>query len=296
MPFDLFQLADNLPEDATIELQGQKYTGAEIRAFANQQRQTLSEREAAIQAERQARQQVEQRFQQFEGSTSALLRAAAAAAAQDDGGQQQRQAAPAGSDEFAVYENDPLFGPYTKGIKERMIRELDSNYFKPWVEKQFQPAFQRLEQTNRMLTQAYLDERQQREYKELNEWPEKFGLADARKYGEEKNYFLPGTAQQDPQTGRWVGVVDLHRVHSDVMGPVLSKRNEERIRKETEEQTLQNLRKNFNVVPLPNRSVMGNPPVIAKGKTAEEIFGNAIEQAANDPETQRGLMAVAGSR
>lgn len=295
MALDLFTLADALGDDASLEIGGQKVTGADLKAWAAEQRSGLSAREKALADERAAHEATRSQYKQFENSTSALFRAAAAEAAKGDQG-----AAPARvvdpNDPFALYENDPVFGPYTKELKGRLVRDIDEGYFKPWVEKQFNPIIQRQQQTIDMITNAYVDERQRREYRELNEWPDDFNLEAARKFGTEKGYFLQGTARQDPNTGQWTGVVDLGRVHRDVMGPTLQKRHDEEVAKAAEEKTLKELRQNFNVIPLPNRSIGGKPPVQAKGRTAEEILGNTISEAANDPETQRALNAIAGYR
>jgi len=299
MPLDLYGLADSISDDATLELGGQKVTGADLKAWAAQQRSTLTEREAALQVERQQRENLQKTYEQFQNSTSLLFREAARAAAEggDGSGANGGAGAPLrGDPDWELYEKDPVFGPYTQKLQERMLKNLDESYFKPWIERQLSPIISRLESRASTAERGWIDERQRREYNELKEWPDKFGLDQARQYGAEHNLWMEGTARQDPQTGRWTGVVDLNRVHQSVMGPELQKRRDEQIRKEAEENTLKNLRQNYNVIPLPNRSMSGSPPVKPKGSTPEEIIGNSIAEAANDPDVQRNLGALAGWR
>jgi hypothetical protein len=295
MPFDLYTLAEKLGDDASIELNGEKYTGAEIKQWAGSQRQTLQERDQAIQAERAERAALAKRFEQFEGSTSALLRAAAAQAAQETSVTNGNgNAAPPVDPEWQTYEQDPLFAPFAKAQEKRIFNQLDNNYFKPWVEKQLNPVVDGLRRQNEVLSTMLIDERQHREYRDLGEWPDKFDLNTARNYGTERGYFVPNTTRQDPSTGRTVGIVDLNRVHGDVMGPILqSKRDKEREQEITERVTRE-LRMNANVINMPNRAMGGPPPVRAKGKTAEEIFTNAANEALQDPDTQRALAALRG--
>jgi hypothetical protein len=296
MALDLYTLAEKLADDASIELNGEKYTGAELKAWAGSQRQTLTERETAIAAERAEKAALAKRFEQFEGSTSALLRAAAAEAARDDGaGNGNRNGGGADVDpEWAPYETDPLFSPFAKAYSKRVLGELDSNYFKPWVEKQLNPVVDELRRSNQALTTMLIDERQHREYRDLGDWPDKFDLGKARQVGAEKGYYVSGTTRQDPSTGRVVGVVDLNRVHGEVMGPILQTKRDADKEAEITERVTRELRMNANVIAMPNRSMSGAPPVKAKGHTAEEIFGNALNDAAADAETQRALVGLRG--
>lgn len=293
---DLATLAEKLADDATIELGGEKFTGADLKAYVGGTREVMTQREQELAAERAAHGQTRQRFEQFEGSTSALLRAAAAEAARDTGNGNGGNGNPPADPDWQLYEQDALLGPFAKAYKKRLMTELDQEYFQPWVQKQLSPLIQQQQRQQELLTTMAIEERQHREYRDLGDWPDKFDLNQARNYGNERGYFVANTTRMDPQSGRTVGVVDLNRVHGEVMGPILqTKRDAEREREITERVTRE-LRMNLNPIDPLNRTLGGHPAVKAKGKTAEEIFGNVIQDAAQDPETGRLLSQIANTR
>lgn len=300
-PIDLMSLADQLEDDAVLEIGGQKLSGADLKAWANGNRQAVAQYQTQLNTAQGELANLQKRFSTFQDSTGALMRAAATEAARElnnptGNGNGNGNGAPAvqADPEWATYENDPLFSPFARTFERRVLNSIDSSYFKPWVEKELMPHLNDIRRRNQVLEGLLLDERQRREYRELGEWPENYDIEQARKVGMEREYYLPGTVQVDPNSGRRFGIVDVKRVHGDVMGPILQTKRDEEIKSQALEEATRRLRMEGVIIAPPNRTMTGAPPVRAKGSTAEEIFGNVMEEAGKDLETQRALMAISG--
>lgn len=291
MAINLEELATKLADDMEIPL-GEDGTikGADLKSWLTENKKQLGGRETQL---AESQKEIE-RLRKYEADTSKLFETAARLAGQEDAAAQAaRAAAPpvnSGSpvdDDFAEFERDPLFGQYSKKFSAKMMRDIQSGLFAPWVEKELKPQFEAINRNHQILTNALLEERQSRTYREAGDWPEGYDMRKVVEHGREKKFFVPG--------GEQFGLVDIRRVHDDVMGPINRQKEIDRIRQEAKEEALREFRQGANVIQLPNREMGGGrKPVAAKGRTPDEIFSNAMTEAANDLQTQRMIMGIKG--
>jgi hypothetical protein len=294
MAIDWDKIAEKLADDSAFDLgldgeeQPVKLTGADLKAFVNQNKSALQARQAEI-AARDAELGPLRKYQQ---DTSALFGQAARIASQpDEPRQPQRATGAAGNlapaDRFEEeYSNDPLFSPFAKRYDEHTERRVRDNILKPFVEQELAPEFQQLKQTNNVLTRLLLDERQRREFREAGEWPEGTDLEKARQYGTERRYLVPGAEQ--------FGLIDFKRVNDDMMTPIRHQKALEAARAEGAEEAATRLRQNTNIIQMPNRGGGGGAkgPSRRVAGSADSVIDAALGEAAQDRETLKLLSAL----
>jgi hypothetical protein len=298
---NLNELASKLADDLEVDFgEGGKVKAADLKAWATQSQSEIERRDQALSERERQFGDLQNEYGNFRKGVTQLFQQAAAEAS--NGGNQQvnpaalaalRQTGGADDDEFAEYSNDPLFGPFAKKYEKRLLKDFEDRLINPLFEQRLKPYIDQLQQGQQQVANVLLDERQRREYRDLGEWPEKFDLESARRYARERNYYVPGTVYRGAD-GSIQGMVDLHRVNQEVMTPLRHKALEERLTQEAEEKALTRLRQNFNVIPIPNREMGGKQQVKAKGSSPDQIFGNAMNEAAQDMNTLRQLQGIRG--
>jgi hypothetical protein len=292
---DLEALAAKLTDDQELEFAGEKIKAADLKSYLTTAKTERERLAADVNRFKTEAETVAKRFQDFEGGTSALLKEAARLAADDGSTSRPAALSPAADDDgFSEYEKDPLFGPFTKKYGKRVLADVKREVLEPFVNTELTPLLKQMRQTNEQQAALLFDERQRREFREAGDWPENFDLESARKYGRERNYFVPGSVKVLPD-GRQAGLVDLRRVHDEVMEPIRRNKWETEIKTKAEQEAMERLRANYQIIPIPNREMTGGGPkrVVAKGRTADEIIGNSMNEAMKDADTVRRLQALA---
>ena len=272
------EFAIPLGEDGSVK-------GADLKAYLTETRGGMTSRDKKI-----ADQETEiTRLRQIESQQAALFEAAARGVAADGNpplNPRDRQQQPL-SDEDAEYQalsSDPLYAPIAKRLLPRMLKEFEAS-----LDARFKPQFDALSSQNGMVTRALLNQQTVQNYKDAGTWPEGWDLKKVHQYATEKKYLVPGGEQ-------W-GLIDVGRVHNEIVGPIERQAEIEKIRKEAKEEAMREFRAAPNVFQMPNREMggAGKGALKAKGRTPDEIFGNSLNEAAKDMETMRQLEAI-GSR
>jgi len=290
MAIDWDKIAEKLADSTAFELgldgedEPVKMTGAELKAFVNQNKTVLQQRSQEL----AQRDQELVRLKKYEADTSALFGQAARIASQPDPAPTRPTGAAANlapADRFEEeYGADPLFSPFSKRYDEHVDRRVRENILKPFVDNELAPEFKQLRETNLTLSRLLLEERQRREFREAGEWPEGTDLETARKFGIERRYLVPGAEQ--------FGLVDFKRVNDDVMTPIRHKKELELARAEGAEEAAMRLRQTTNIIQMPNRTGGGGPKGPSRGSVGESAIDKALGEAAQDRETIKLLSAL----
>lgn len=294
MPIDWDKIAEKLADDTALELgldgeEPVKLTGAELKSFVKQNRDTLSQRQAEI----AARDQELGALRKYQQDTSALFGQAARIASQPDPDPRQ-PSRPTGvaanltpADPFdEEYGNDPLFAPFAKKYGQKVLRDVQETLLKPFIETQLAPELRARDQKFDVVTRLLLEERQKREFADLREWPEGTDFDGARKLAIEKRYIVPG--------GEQYGLVDFRRLNDDLMTPIRHQKELAQARQEGAEEAAARLRAGTNIIQMPNRTGGGGPkgPSRRVAGSADAVIDNALGEAAQDRETLKLLQAL----
>ena len=228
-------------------------------------------------------------LKKYQADTATLFEAAARSAAAEGNNPppidpRMRQQSPVSDEdeEINALMSDPLYAPIAKKLMPRLLKNFESQ-----LEERFKPQFETITKQNQMVTQALLQQQTAQNFRDAGEWPEGVTLNKVVEYARERRYFVPGGEQ-------W-GLVDVNRVHQDLMTPIQRQREIDTIRKEAKEEALREFRSAPNVIAMPNREMGGNGKrLTAKGRTPDEIFGNSMNEASQDLATQRLLAGIKG--
>lgn len=284
---DWDKIAEKLGDDLELDLGDDvKLKGSDLKQFFTGTKGEMSRRDAEI----AARDQELNSLRKYQQDTSALFGQAAQLASQERAQPTQPTGAAAHltpSDRFEEeYGNDPLFGAFAKRYDEHSRKRVEEEILKPFIENQLAPELKRRDDTINVVTRLLLDERQRREFREAGEWPEGTDLEAARKFGTERRYLVPGAEQ--------FGLVDFRRVNDELMTPIRHQKALEAARQEGAEEAATRLRAGTNIIQMPNRTGGGGPkgPTRRGGSAADDVIGNALNEAAQDRETLKLLSAI----
>jgi hypothetical protein len=270
------KLADDvsvpLGEDGSIK-------GSDLKSYLSTSQSELSARDKRILA-----QEAEiNRLRKIESDQAALFEAAARGVQNDPPlNPADRRQAPLSDDdqEYQALVNDPLYAPFAKKVIPRLLKDWETS-----LDGRLKPEFDELKNQNRYLTRALLNQQTESNYRTAGEWPEGWDLRKVHEYATQRKYFVPGGEQ-------W-GMIDVARVHNEVMTPIQREKEIQTIRAQAKEEALREFRSAPNVFQMPNREMGGGKKAPkAKGRTPDEIFGNAMNEAAQDLDTQRALAGI----
>lgn len=289
MAIDWDKVTKGIADDAEFAVDGQVVKGADLKAYLQDRNAEISRRPdpktfEQIQAENAA-------LKKQNAEMSQIFGMAANQAAQEPnepvGGRGVAQGLSAAEpDEFEQeFGRDPVFGKFSKMFKGRILKDLDGELFEPWVNKQLKPALKQITDRNSMLENLLIESRQKDDFREAGEWPEGMDFRAAREEGIKRGMFVPN--------GQGAQYVDMRRVRDELMRPVEQERFVSKAKQEAMEEAVRTLRMSGNVIEMPNRGMGQAPKVVkAKGRTPDEIFGNVVNEAASDTDTQRMLTGM----
>jgi len=283
MAINIDELMAKLGDDAPIPLgEDGSIKGADLKQYLTSTRGEIENRDktlAQLQAENA-------RLKKYEADTAVLFRTAAEQAALETQNppvdpRLRQQPLSDEDQEYAQLTSDPLYKPMVSKVLPRYLQEREEKLL-----GKLTPEFQKIQQQNQQLTNALLSMQIEKQYRDAGEWPEGFDLKKVIETGRERRYFIPG--------GEQFGLVDVNRVHNEVMTPIQRQKEIEKARQEGAEQALLQMRQNPNVVMMPNRDGVGGKKLVAKGRTPDEILSNSMAEAANDLATIRSISGMKG--
>jgi hypothetical protein len=272
---------NKLPDDFEIPVgEEEKIRLADLKGALSQQEVALAERDRKL-AEYSA--ELERLRKVAEGSASIFQEAAKLASQPLPEETGLVQSAP------PHQSTDPLEAdPFYQSLENRLVRKLQEDLLKPFVEKEIKPALtnfqQQSQQTQAALAEMYL----RRQYEELGReeaWPKDMTFENAIQEAVKHGYIV--TTQQ----GR---APDLKALHRETTTPQRQARIEEQLRKQIAEEEIKKLRQSYRLVPIPNRAATAKPGLKRVVGSPETVLDNALQQAEQDVELQRMLNRLSG--